>query len=219
MATKYYAVKKGKKNGIYYTWDACKEQVTGYSGAIYKSFQTLEEAKSYLGTNVAGCVKQDKIKQTEPSEFYTIPQILEKKDSRIAVAYVDGSYYHATKEFSYGAVIAYKGEKYEFCEKFSQEDLASMRNVAGEIKGAECAMQFALDHGCEEIYIYHDYEGIARWCLGEWKTNKEGTKNYKQFYECAKAQVNIHFMKVKGHSGDPYNDLADALAKKALGII
>ena len=63
--------------------------------------------------------------------------------------------------------------------------------------------------------IFHDYEGIAKWCTGEWQTKKEGTQSYKAFYEQAKGKVDIRFVKVKGHSGDTYNDLADQLAKKA----
>ena len=35
---KYYAVKKGRKTGIFTTWDDCKAQVNGYKGAVYKSF-------------------------------------------------------------------------------------------------------------------------------------------------------------------------------------
>ena len=35
---KYYAVRVGRKAGIYKTWSECKEQVCEYSGAIYKSF-------------------------------------------------------------------------------------------------------------------------------------------------------------------------------------
>ncbi|MBQ2004700.1 MAG: RNase H1/viroplasmin domain-containing protein, partial [Peptococcaceae bacterium] len=30
---KYYAVKVGRETGIFTTWDACKAQVQGYSGA------------------------------------------------------------------------------------------------------------------------------------------------------------------------------------------
>ena len=45
---KFYAVKEGKKPGIYHTWDECKEQVNGYSGAVYKSFTNEEEAKAFL---------------------------------------------------------------------------------------------------------------------------------------------------------------------------
>ena len=49
--TKFYAVRKGKKTGIFSTWDECKEQVTGFKGAIYKSFKTLEEAEEFVKGN------------------------------------------------------------------------------------------------------------------------------------------------------------------------
>ena len=45
---KFYAVKKGKCAGIYNTWDECKSQVNGFSGAEYKSFLTMDEAKEYV---------------------------------------------------------------------------------------------------------------------------------------------------------------------------
>ena len=40
MGNKYYAVKKGRKPGIYDTWDECRKQTLGFSGAVYKSFKT-----------------------------------------------------------------------------------------------------------------------------------------------------------------------------------
>lgn len=46
--SKYYAVKVGKKPGIYQTWSKCKEQVDGYSRSEYKSFSTEAEALAYL---------------------------------------------------------------------------------------------------------------------------------------------------------------------------
>ena len=42
--SKYYAVKKGKHPGVYKTWSECQQQVSGFSGAIYKSFPTLTDA-------------------------------------------------------------------------------------------------------------------------------------------------------------------------------
>ena len=44
---KFYAVRQGRKIGMFLTWDECKKQVMGYPGAIYKSFGTEEEAKEY----------------------------------------------------------------------------------------------------------------------------------------------------------------------------
>ena len=135
------------------------------------------------------------------------------------VAYVDGSYHSGTGEFSYGVVILRDGKELCFQEKLNDPSLAAMHNVAGEIKGAECAMRYAVAEGLSEITIVHDYEGIAEWCLGEWKAGKEGTQAYKAFYDSIKSQVHVTFQKVKGHSGDHYNDMADMLAKQALGIV
>lgn len=197
MPQKYYAVRKGKKTGIFNTWDECKKNVDGFSGAQYKSFKTKEEALAYIGDG-----NEVKIDNTNG-----------------VIAYVDGSYNIATKEFSYGMVILRDSKEYTFNKKFDDKDLASMRNVAGEIKGAQAAMAYAVEEGLKEITIYYDYAGIAFWCLGEWKANKEGTIAYKEYYDSIKELVKVNFVKVKGHSGDKYNDMADALAKEALGII
>ena len=48
MKITYYAVKNGKKNGIYRTWDECKVNVLGFPGAEYKGFCSDTEAKRYL---------------------------------------------------------------------------------------------------------------------------------------------------------------------------
>ena len=37
--------------GIYKTWDECKAQVNGFSGASYKGFATLAEAEEYFQKN------------------------------------------------------------------------------------------------------------------------------------------------------------------------
>ena len=217
---KFYAVKQGRKTGMFLTWDDCKKQVMGYPGAIYKSFGTEAEAKEYLGIGgtVAGeagldsgisgaerAAASDRI-QTEPPA------------SDAVEIYVDGSYHAATKEFSYGMVVLIDDREEKFSQKMSDPELAQMRNVAGEIKGSEAAMQYALDHKIPSIIIYHDYQGIASWCNGDWKANKAGTIAYHDFYQKAKQKVNIEFRKVKGHSNDKYNDMVDELAKEALGI-
>lgn len=48
---KYYAVAKGRKTGIFTTWDDCQDQVKGFSGAVFKSFSTEKEAKRFLSGN------------------------------------------------------------------------------------------------------------------------------------------------------------------------
>jgi len=47
---KYYVVWKGKKPGIYSTWEACAGQVNGFPEARYKAFATQAEAeKAFKG--------------------------------------------------------------------------------------------------------------------------------------------------------------------------
>ncbi len=49
MSSKFYAVKKGKVPGIYRSWTECQTQTKRYSGAIFKSFSTREEAENFIG--------------------------------------------------------------------------------------------------------------------------------------------------------------------------
>ena len=195
---KFYAVRKGKKTGIFNTWDECKEQVNGYSGAEYKSFTLKEEAEGYIGLNKS----IDKVNY----------------DNRVE-AYVDGSYEHSIREYGSGVVIL-KNNNVEktYSAKGKKESLVGMRNVAGEIEAAKIAMNYCLDNNIENLILYFDYEGIEKWCTGVWKTNKEGTIEYKKFYDSIKSKLNVEFVKVKAHSGDKYNEEADKLAKAAIGI-
>lgn len=45
---KVYAVVRGRATGVFKTYEECKEQVAGYPNAVYKSFETIEEAKLWL---------------------------------------------------------------------------------------------------------------------------------------------------------------------------
>lgn len=208
MAGKFYAVKAGRKTGIFNSWEECKRQVDGYPSASYKSFKTAAEAAAYIGlipnqTAIANA-------NNSPADFVT---------DNTAIAYVDGSYNISTCEYGYGVVFFYNGEEIHLKKGFPKDDLAAMRNVAGEIKGSEAAISYAVSKHISSIKIYHDYEGISKWCTGEWKANKEGTIAYRDFYNNAKKQLKIEFVKVKGHSGDTYNDIADRLAKEAAHVI
>ncbi|KAI0289770.1 ribonuclease H-like domain-containing protein [Russula brevipes] len=44
----YYAVKIGRRPGIYTTWEDCREQVDGYPCAKYKKLRTVEEAEAWV---------------------------------------------------------------------------------------------------------------------------------------------------------------------------
>ncbi|WP_409227967.1 ribonuclease H1 domain-containing protein [Gudongella sp. SC589] len=199
MAKFYYAVKKGLVPGIYNSWEECKNQVHGFPGAVYKKFNSKSEAEGFLGDN-------------ERSE-----RIIEEIDDvEAAVAYVDGSYNLDTGTYSYGVVIISDGQKHGFSGREENPQLASMRNVAGELKGAMVAMDWALAQKKKTLYLHYDYTGIENWAKGNWKTNRDGTRDYKKYYDSIKDRLEVKFIKVKAHSGNELNDEADQLAKDAI---
>lgn len=222
MAKKYYAVKVGMKTGIYETWDECKANVDSYPGALYKSFKNITDAYAYMGWEGKQMslfdMETDCSTDNDTSDTITYDSNMPITTAAKAIAYVDGSFNSETKVFGYGVVMFHNGKEIHLSNAYDDEEMASMRNVAGEIYGSLAAMEYAMENNVKKLSIYYDYMGIAKWCTGEWKTNKKGTIAYKKYYDRAKKKVDITFEKVKGHSGNKYNDLADKLAKKACGI-
>ena len=94
----------------------------------------------------------------------------------------------------------------------------ALRNVSGEVLGAQKAVEFAINKGYKEVTIAYDYQGIESWALGTWKRNNKVTSQYNSFMQEKMKFIKINFKKIKGHSGNKYNDIADKLAKSALGI-
>ena len=190
---KYYAVRIGRNPGIYHTWDECKRETMGFKGASFKKFSTREDAEVFINE-----IEEDKKESAEKDEL---------------VVYVDGSYRNSDKSHSYGVYMFNGEEEYTYSKRFFKD--SDMRNVSGEIKGAMRAMEEAAKLGKKKIYLHYDYEGIRSWALGFWKTNKEGTIYYKNFYDSIKDKLQVKFIKVEAHTGVKYNELVDKLAKEA----
>ncbi len=197
---KFYAVKKGKNPGIYESWDECKAQTSGYKGAIFKSFKTRQEAENFIKDDDTKSVSIEKLKKGE------------------CVAYVDGSFKQSSGEYSYGCVLFYEEKIEKYNKKFPKSEYSTHRNVSGEVSGSVFAIKKAMELNMQEITIFYDYQGIESWARGMWKTNTSLTQKYKKFIDDVKDKIKINFVKVKGHSNDKYNDMADELAKEALGI-
>ncbi|QQK07380.1 viroplasmin family protein [Miniphocaeibacter halophilus] len=205
MAKKYYyAVKKGKTPGIYFNWDDCKKQVIGFKGAIYKKFENIEDAKGFILEE----------KEVSPKE---ITENIISEDE--AIAFVDGSYNVKSKECGFGAVLFTKKGKETFFQVVENKNYSEYRNVTGEVFGSLYVINKAIEYGLKKIFVHYDYTGISNWALGNWKTNNELTKYYKNQFDILKNEIEVVFVKVKAHSGDKYNEEADKLAKKAVGLL
>ena len=64
---KFYVVWSGLNPGIYLSWDACQAQIKGVKGAVYKSFDSKEEAERAYASPAYEYVKKKKTLPNPPS--------------------------------------------------------------------------------------------------------------------------------------------------------
>ena len=133
-------------------------------------------------------------------------------------AYIDGSFDEKTNSYSFGGVLIIDDKDYTFKKKYTEDDYSSLRNVAGEIKGAGFIINYCIQKGIKELHIFYDYLGIEKWYKGEWKAKSSIAIEYQKFAILAKEKINVVFHKVKSHTNNHYNEMADKLAKEALGL-
>lgn len=225
---KFYAVRNGRKNGIFLTWEDCKEQVEGFPGAEYKGFSSLSEAGAYLEgtekTEVKSTPKADESVMSKPDNESTLKRKsaynMGMYSSNQPYAFVDGSFNSETNTYGFGGyLVDTDGMAYVLQGSDNKPDMASMRNVAGELLGSLEAIKVAQKLKIKELTMYYDYAGIENWVTGDWKCNKEGTRQYREtVLDAMDNGLKINFEKVKGHSGIEGNELADKLAKIAVGL-
>lgn len=216
MAKKnFYAVKVGKVPGIYKTWPECQANTSGFPGAVFKGFETLAEAEAFMNdavnTDVSAPYAKDESSSSAPDGITNLPPVY---------AFTDGSYNIATGVYGFGGFLHYSDteDDIEIRGNGNDPEEAVSRNVAGEVHGAVAAMHKAVELGLKELTLFYDYEGIEKWPLRYWKTNKKISMFYVEEYDKIKDKLKVNYVHVKAHTGIPGNEAADKMAKAEVGI-
>ena len=202
-AVKFYAVRKGRQPGIYTTWPACEEQIKGFPGAVYKAFPTKAQALAFAGEGLPGLTglpPADTLPATDGIHIW-----------------VDGSCLpHGNGHLHFGwAYVILDGERE--LHRASGHDVPAEarrhRNVAGEIQAVLQALEWCRAQGIATATISFDYQGLASWVEGTWKTRTPFTRAYAERVRALGMTLTWH--KVLAHSGETYNELVDQLARAA----
>ena len=204
--TNYYAVRNGRKTGIFTSWDDCSKSVTGYGNADFKKFYSKEDAKAFL--------------QEKPLTRPDKPAPIVANTLGQPYAFVDGSFNPVTHTYGFGAILVANNQEYVLQGASQNKNASKLRNVAGELDGAMAAINKALELQLTHLTIYYDYLGIEHWATKEWRANKEITQNYANFIDTIKwtTPLQLTFVKVKAHTGVELNERVDQLAKDAVGV-
>ena len=192
----FYAVRTGRKPGIYETWAECNEQTHKYPGAVFKAFEDEAAAESFLQAE----------EQTPPIK------------ENIPFAYIDGSFSSKNGLYSWGGFINDHGKIHILQGTGNAAEYMRYRNATGEIRGAVEVIRRAVGLGIREINLFYDHSGLEQWARGGWKCTNELTEFYQKYFLEHRHELQIYFHHVPGHTGIEGNEIADFLAKEAAGV-
>lgn len=200
---RFYGVRRGRKIGIFESWEACRAQVHRFPGAEYKAFSTREEAEVFISSPTKHASTAQHHTTTSSPTCYEI--------------WVDGSCFpqaDGSLRLGWGFLVKKNGiEIYRDKGNDIPQVAVEHRNVAGEIVAILKALQWCQAQGIAEVTIYYDYQGLQSWAIGVWRTNLAFTQAYAQAVK--ESGITIHWVKVKAHSGNVENEIVDKLAKEA----
>ncbi len=133
----------------------------------------------------------------------------ELKDIQYQI-YVDGSFLDG--KIGYGVVVLHNDQVVTELSGAVTDPIAqNSRQVGGELLATQEGVKWCQNEGIDRVAIYYDLENIKKWATGEYKTNNELTKSFKEFMD--NSQVSIEWYKVAAHTGVKWNERADQLAK------
>lgn len=150
------------------------------------------------------------------------PPLHASNSNGVLCCYVDGSFNDKISNYGYGLLCVYNGAIVHYAGGIGKNEAAtSMRQIAGELLGAMHGLQFARRNGYSNVVIFHDYVGVAYHATGFWKRKQAFSVLYydwmQNFFK-ENPSIKVDFQKVEAHTGHLYNELADVLAKRAIGL-
>ncbi len=220
---KFYAVKNGKKTGIFLSWAECEEQVKGFANARFKGFTSQEEAAAWLDE-----------KPVKETVFYKKKSVSVKKSSEPSrteelppsdtdyIIYTDGSCLrNPDGPGGWAAVLIdrHTGEIRELHDgnpstTNNRMELSAAIHALSDTKESESILLCTDSQYMKNAFTKH---WIRNWKRNGWKTakgtdvlNKDLWLELDALFQTRK----VNFQWVKGHAGTKYNERCDELAKE-----
>ncbi len=162
---KFYVVWKGRVPGIYSSWDTCQEQISGYTGAQFKSFLSKAEAEIAF--------QQSPIAYLTPNKAETKSSSFDKSSKRIIKPSlsVDAACSGNPGAMEYQGVNTESGEVI-----FHQGPFAEGTNNIGEFLAIVHALALLQKKNRPDIPIYTDSNTAISW-INKKKCNTKLTQN------------------------------------------
>lgn len=213
---KFYAVKKGRKTGIFTTWAECQKQVSGFPKAEFKSFISKQEADNWL--------KEIKSSNENRRKSYSV------------IVYTDGgSRNHGNKKgehvkkndkAAWAYLIKYQGSIIsdtdgEYGSTNNRMEIMALKKALLDLKQRELQNEKILVV-LDSKYVLDAItkRWLQLWEKNGWKTSAgTGVKNKELWMEISRLLPefsNLDYQWTKGHANDEGNNLVDELLNKTM---
>ena len=216
MAKKYYAVKRGRKTGLFTVWAECAAQVQGFQGAVYKGFMTEVEAHDWLsgGASSANGSTASTLKKGNapaPAESIDADYIIHTDGSCLRNPGGAGGWAAVIETVATGAVTEKSGGDPETTNN-RMELTAALEALSAVPEGARIALF------TDSQYLKNAFTKfwLPAWKKRGWKkADGEPVLNQDLWMQldAVFAARRIQFHWVKGHAGNERNERCDELAR------
>lgn len=211
MAKKFYAVKRGRKTGLYTVWAECAAQVKGFQGAVYKGFMTEDEARAWLGGADARTEQPHAAAEMAAPSAPDADYIIHTDGSCLRNPGGAGGWAAVIETAATGAVEEKSGGAPETTNN-RMELTAALMALSAVPEGARVALY------TDSQYLKNAFTKfwLPAWKKRGWKkADGEPVLNQDLWVQLdaafAARQVQFHW--VKGHAGNPRNERCDVLAR------
>lgn len=209
---KYYAVKKGRKPGIYSTWAQAEKQVKDFKGAVFKKFDNLNQAQCFLKEAPLSHQRFDIWLYTDGGTRNTGSHNGEhvKADDKAAWAYLI-----KTAHYSYQASAGQYGATN------NQMELTAV------LRGLQKLT--SLHYNSQKILLVSDSQYVLNaltkgwlenWSKKDWKKANGKPVLNRQLWHQIEQQIqlfnNLQFSWTKGHSNNKNNNFVDYLLNQTM---
>ena len=232
MPKKFYAVLKGHKVGIFTTWAACQSSTKGFSGAVFKSFTTKDEADLYLGntstlpSGVSGTLPAKSTQGTTPSNTSDGLTVLLAYKIPVQI-FTDGACDPNPGATGSGLVVYEHGElttlKYGYHSPNGTNNTAELIALREAIKLAQHYVEKGQpveilsdsDYSLKAVFVWSEGWKKKNWSKGG-SAPIQNLELIKECYALSRSLIGkVQMTHVRAHAGTEGNELADRLSVQA----
>jgi len=232
----YYAVANGRNIGVFLNWNDCNNSVKGYKNALYKKFDTKEEADNFIqinDKNINDTTNNEK--QNNITSFFDTIKSKQTDDTVVFIpdyyVYTDGACSNNGKENALAGFGIFFGinDNRNISKKIEGKQTNNTAELTAIIETYNIIETDILNDKSIAIVSDSEYAIKCASSYGEkcykkcWNVDIPNKDLVKKAYEMFKNKPNVKFIHIKAHTNNTDihsigNDNADKLANIAIGL-